>query len=135
MASPNPDIVEHASEQSPAYEKESAVHYREKGADTVVELQETPPSRHHAGHWARSFRDACSKQSIRKYATAMVKFGKFVGPASIISVAYVDPDNFQTSISSGVQFKYKLLFMVLVSNLIAIFLQVCGDCSSFYYQY
>ncbi|KAH7350828.1 NRAMP family [Rhexocercosporidium sp. MPI-PUGE-AT-0058] len=53
----------------------------------------------------------------------MVKFGKFVGPAGIISVAYIDPDNFQTSISSGVQFKFKLLFMVLVSNLIAIFLQ------------
>ncbi|KAH8786113.1 NRAMP family [Hyaloscypha finlandica] len=53
----------------------------------------------------------------------MVKFGKFVGPGTIITVAYIDPDNFQTAASSGAQFKYKLLFMVLISNLIAIYLQ------------
>jgi metal iron transporter len=56
----------------------------------------------------------------------LVKFGKFTGPGAIISVAYVDPDNFQTAVSSGVEFEYKLLFMVLVSNLIAIYLQVCA---------
>ncbi|PMD57066.1 natural resistance-associated macrophage protein [Hyaloscypha bicolor E] len=52
----------------------------------------------------------------------MVKFGKFVGPGTIITVAYIDPDNFQTAVSSGAQLKYKLLFMVLISNLIAIYL-------------
>lgn len=46
-----------------------------------------------------------------------------MGPGTIISVAYIDPDNFQTAVSSGAQFKYKLLFMVLVSNIIAVFLQ------------
>jgi hypothetical protein len=51
-------------------------------------------------------------------------FFKFLGPGAIISVAYVDPDNYQTAISSGASFQYKLLFMILVSNLIAIYLQV-----------
>ncbi|KAK0635087.1 natural resistance-associated macrophage protein-domain-containing protein [Bombardia bombarda] len=51
------------------------------------------------------------------------KFFKFLGPGAIISVAYVDPDNYQTAISSGGSFQYKLLFMVLVSNLIAIYIQ------------
>ncbi|KAK3683612.1 natural resistance-associated macrophage protein-domain-containing protein [Podospora appendiculata] len=51
------------------------------------------------------------------------KFVKFLGPGAVISVAYVDPDNYQTAISSGASFQYKLLFMVLVSNLIAIYIQ------------
>lgn len=111
--------------------------YDEKKANTdaVVELQETEQRRLQPGDYMRSFRDVFTKQSIRKYATVMVKFGKFIGPAGIISVAYIDPDNFQTSISSGVQFKFKLLFMVLISNLIAIFLQVrqlLGTCKNIY---
>lgn len=52
------------------------------------------------------------------------KFVGFLGPGAVISVAYVDPDNYQTAISSGASFEYKLLFMVLVSNIIAIYLQV-----------
>ncbi|KAK4040578.1 natural resistance-associated macrophage protein-domain-containing protein [Parachaetomium inaequale] len=50
-------------------------------------------------------------------------FFKFLGPGAIISVAYVDPDNYQTAIASGSSFQYKLLFMVLVSNIIAIYIQ------------
>jgi hypothetical protein len=49
---------------------------------------------------------------------------RFAGPGAIISVAYVDPDNYQTAIAAGVSFQYKLLFMIIVSNLIAIYLQV-----------
>ncbi|KAK1774061.1 natural resistance-associated macrophage protein-domain-containing protein [Copromyces sp. CBS 386.78] len=51
------------------------------------------------------------------------KFFKFLGPGAVISVAYVDPDNYQTAISAGAEFQYKLLFMVLLSNLIAIYIQ------------
>ncbi|KAK4242159.1 natural resistance-associated macrophage protein-domain-containing protein [Achaetomium macrosporum] len=50
-------------------------------------------------------------------------FFKLLGPGAIISVAYVDPDNYQTAIASGASFQYKLLFMVLVSNAIAIYIQ------------
>lgn len=123
------DRVEHVSNplDSSDVKEKSQIMYDEKttNADVVVELQETKRRGHPSGDYARNVRDAFAKRSIRKYAAVMVKFGKFVGPAGIISVAYIDPDNFQTSISSGVQFKFKLLFMVLVSNLIAIFLQVC----------
>jgi len=52
-------------------------------------------------------------------------FLKFMGPGAIISVAYIDPDNFQTNIAAGASFQYKQLFMLLVSVLIAIYLQVC----------
>jgi len=59
--------------------------------------------------------------------TKIWNFFKFLGPGAIISVAYVDPDNYQTAIASGAEFQYKLLFMVLVSNLIAIYIQVIFD--------
>jgi metal iron transporter len=53
-----------------------------------------------------------------------LRFFTFLGPGAIISVAYIDPDNYQVAISAGGSFQYKLLFMVLVSNIIAIYLQV-----------
>jgi len=54
---------------------------------------------------------------------SLMKFARFFGPGMIITVAYVDPDNFQTSVEDGQDFGYKMLFMVLISLLIAIFLQ------------
>ncbi len=48
---------------------------------------------------------------------------KFLGPAFIVSVAYIDPGNFATNISGGSKFNYNLLWVILWSNLMAIFLQ------------
>ncbi len=47
----------------------------------------------------------------------------FLGPAFIASVAYIDPGNFATNIQSGAEFGYTLLWVVLVSNLMAILIQ------------
>jgi hypothetical protein len=63
---------------------------------------------------------------LQNLGNVIIKFVKFMGPGAIISVAYIDPDNFQTAISAGAQFKYKLLFMILLSNIIAVYLQVSG---------
>ncbi|RNC62847.1 MAG: Divalent metal cation transporter MntH [Candidatus Dichloromethanomonas elyunquensis] len=48
---------------------------------------------------------------------------KFLGPAFIVSVAYIDPGNFATNISGGATFNYSLVWVILWSNLMAIFLQ------------
>lgn len=48
---------------------------------------------------------------------------KYLGPAFIVSVAYIDPGNFATNISAGSTFNYNLVWVVLWSNLMAIFLQ------------
>nr|WP_315673879.1 Nramp family divalent metal transporter [Clostridium sp. 19966] len=48
---------------------------------------------------------------------------KFMGPAFMVSVAYVDPGNFATNIAGGSQFNYSLIWVILLSNLMAIFLQ------------
>lgn len=52
-----------------------------------------------------------------------LQLAKYVGPAFIVSVAYIDPGNFATNISGGSKFGYSLIWVVLASNLMAIFLQ------------
>ena len=47
----------------------------------------------------------------------------FLGPAFIASVAYMDPGNFATNIAGGAQFGYMLLWVILLSNLMAMLLQ------------
>lgn len=49
---------------------------------------------------------------------------KYLGPAFIVSVAYIDPGNFATNISGGSEFGYALIWVILFSNLMAIFLQI-----------
>jgi metal iron transporter len=129
MASPNlPDVVEHVQSLSEESEEKSGVKFDEKAQDIeVVEIQTSSrrklPSEYLQSGF-QSFRDAFTKQKFLHYAAVMVKFGKFMGPGTIISVAYIDPDNYQTAVSAGAEFQYKLLFMILLSNLIAIYLQV-----------
>lgn len=47
----------------------------------------------------------------------------FVGPAYLVSVGYMDPGNWATDIAGGSQFGYKLLWVLLMSNLMALLLQ------------
>lgn len=47
----------------------------------------------------------------------------FLGPAFIASIAYVDPGNFATNIQGGSAFGYTLLWVILVSNVMAMLLQ------------
>ena len=47
----------------------------------------------------------------------------FLGPAFIASVAYVDPGNFATNIQGGSEFGYTLLWVILVSNIMAMLIQ------------
>jgi len=49
---------------------------------------------------------------------------KYFGPAFIVSVAYMDPGNFGTNISGGSRFAYDLVWVVLWSNVMAIFVQI-----------
>ncbi len=50
-------------------------------------------------------------------------FFKFLGPAFLVSVGYMDPGNWATDIDAGARFGYKLLWIILVSNVIAIIMQ------------
>ena len=47
----------------------------------------------------------------------------FLGPAFIASIAYVDPGNFATNIQGGAEFGYLLIWVIVMSNLMAMLVQ------------
>jgi manganese transport protein len=47
----------------------------------------------------------------------------FSGPAYLVSVGYMDPGNWATDIEGGARFGYRLLWVLLLSNLMAVLLQ------------
>lgn len=52
------------------------------------------------------------------------RFLAFAGPGYLVSVGYMDPGNWGTDLLGGSKFGYTLLWVILVSNLMAQFLQV-----------
>src|SRR5689334_1401978 len=56
------------------------------------------------GHWSR-------------------KLLAFVGPAYLVSVGYMDPGNWATDLAGGSLFGYRLIWVLLMSNLMAVLLQ------------
>jgi manganese transport protein len=55
--------------------------------------------------------------------TGWRKLMAFIGPAYLVSVGYMDPGNWATDIAGGSQFGYKLIWVLLMSNLMALLLQ------------
>ena len=47
----------------------------------------------------------------------------FMGPAYLVSVGYMDPGNWATDIAGGSKFGYSLIWVLLMSNLMALLLQ------------
>lgn len=82
------------------------------------------------------------QSAFAKIQKTVVTFSKFIGPGFMIAVAYstylplgdhflsfantqdqVDPGNYATDIAAGASYRFRLLFIVLLSNLFAILLQ------------
>jgi manganese transport protein len=51
------------------------------------------------------------------------KLFAFLGPAYLVSVGYMDPGNWATDIAGGSRFGYSLIWVLLMSNLMALLLQ------------
>lgn len=51
------------------------------------------------------------------------RFLAFIGPGYLVAVGYMDPGNWATSLAGGAKFGYTLLFVALLSNVMAILLQ------------
>src|SRR5207302_2128905 len=64
-------------------------------------------------------------RSIRvpKGASTFRRFLAYAGPGYLVSVGYMDPGNWATDLEGGSRFGYKLLWVILVSNLMAQLLQ------------
>src|SRR5437899_5814926 len=52
------------------------------------------------------------------------QYRAFVGPAFLVSVGYMDPGNWGTDLQAGASYRYDLLWVVAVSSLMAIIMQI-----------
>jgi manganese transport protein len=78
--------------------------------------------------WRQPRRDAPLSEVYRTVAVPKLggnlrKFAAFFGPGYLVSVGYMDPGNWATSIAGGSKFGYTLLVVALVANIMAIVLQ------------
>jgi metal iron transporter len=64
-----------------------------------------------------------TKSTDPRFVKVFKTYLRFVGPGLMIAVAYMDPGNYSTDVQAGATSQYTLLFIVLLSNIIAIFLQ------------
>ncbi|SCV05552.1 LANO_0H10000g1_1 [Lachancea nothofagi CBS 11611] len=62
-------------------------------------------------------------RSTWKIIDVLRKYGRFIGPGLMVSVSYMDPGNFSTAVAAGSAHRYKMLFSVLVANMMAAFWQ------------
>ncbi|PPR96385.1 hypothetical protein GOBAR_AA24298 [Gossypium barbadense] len=50
-------------------------------------------------------------------------FFAYMGPGFLVSIAYIDPGNFETDLQAGAQYKYGLLWIILVASCAALVIQ------------
>jgi manganese transport protein len=64
-------------------------------------------------------------QSRKRFASVAFVRGPLplLGPAFVAAIAYIDPGNFATNITAGSRFGYLLVWVVVVSNLMAMLIQ------------
>jgi manganese transport protein len=60
---------------------------------------------------------------IGKRTSGWKKIFAFFGPAYLVSVGYMDPGNWATDLAGGSKFGYTLIWVLLMSNLMALLLQ------------
>ncbi|GAO51285.1 natural resistance-associated macrophage protein [Saitoella complicata NRRL Y-17804] len=61
-----------------------------------------------------------NKSKLKDYGG---RFMRAVGPGVMLSVAYMDPGNYSTDVAAGAEFRFKLLFVIMLSNVFAVVLQ------------
>ena len=71
----------------------------------------------------KSLEEVHGSVSTQNKKSVFRKILAFFGPAYLISVGYMDPGNWATDIAGGSQFGYALLWVLLMSNIMALLLQ------------
>jgi manganese transport protein len=72
---------------------------------------------------SKSLEEVHQSVATQNKTTVFRKILAFFGPAYLVSVGYMDPGNWATDIAGGSQFGYALLWVLLMSNMMALLLQ------------
>jgi manganese transport protein len=73
---------------------------------------------------SRSLPDVHHSVAVTRHASWVRRFLSFAGPGYLVSVGYMDPGNWATDLAGGAKFGYALIWVILLSNLMAIVLQI-----------
>ncbi|MGH2666215.1 Nramp family divalent metal transporter [Flavobacterium sp.] len=72
---------------------------------------------------SKSLEEVHQSVSAQNKTTIFRKILAFFGPAYLVSVGYMDPGNWATDLAGGSQFGYTLIWVLLMSNIMALLLQ------------
>lgn len=75
-----------------------------------------------AGSDRRSLEEVHGSVSVAQ-GNPLKRLFAFMGPAYLVSVGYMDPGNWATDLEGGARFGYALIWVLLMSNLMAVLLQ------------
>jgi manganese transport protein len=74
-------------------------------------------------HKGNSLSEVHSTIDVSDKPRGFKKIFAFFGPAYLVSVGYMDPGNWATDLAGGSKFGYTLIWVLLMSNLMALLLQ------------
>src|SRR6202051_9825 len=77
----------------------------------------------HTANHSPSLPESHRSIAVPKNLSFWRKMLAFSGPGYLVAVGYMDPGNWATDIAGGSAFGYSLLSVILLSNLMAMFLQ------------
>lgn len=77
----------------------------------------------HDEHHGYSLNEVHRSIEVPKNGSIFRKILAFTGPGLLVAVGYMDPGNWATDLAGGAQFGYKLLVVIMISNILAIILQ------------
>ncbi|MEO7794357.1 MAG: Nramp family divalent metal transporter [Thermoanaerobaculia bacterium] len=71
----------------------------------------------------RSLPEVHGSIPLASHRTWWRRFLAFAGPGYLVSVGYMDPGNWATDLAGGAKYGYALIWVILLSNLMAMYLQ------------
>lgn len=74
-------------------------------------------------HFDNSLSEVHASVDTTHRKTGWKRIFSFLGPAYLVSVGYMDPGNWATDLAGGSKFGYQLIWVLLMSNLMALLLQ------------
>src|SRR5215470_17986251 len=75
-----------------------------------------------AGSKTRSLEDVHGTVGVN-HRNPLKRLFAFAGPAYMVSVGYMDPGNWASDLEGGAKFGYALIWVLLMSNMMAVLLQ------------
>jgi len=86
----------------------------------ATEQNKAEPSEHHP---QRKSLDEVHSSVDTQHPKLLKRIFAFAGPAYLVSVGYMDPGNWATDLEGGSRFGYALVWVILMSNMMAVLLQ------------